>query len=78
MNSSNKNLNLLIWNSQSLIPKKDETFNFLKNNNVHVALISETWLKARSVIGHPDFNCYRRDRPNDGHGGVAILISKKI
>lgn len=39
------NLNILTWNSQSLKNKSDEFFNYLIEKQIHVALVTETWLK---------------------------------
>lgn len=75
-------LKIVIWNSQCIKPKVNELEKFLKKYNIHIALISETWLTERINFGISGYECYRSDRPSDSnrssHGGVAILINKSI
>lgn len=74
-------LKILYYNARSLCAKSkmDESFNFIIDNNVDVALFSETWLKAGISFYHSNFTTYRFDRA-DGRigGGVAICIKKNI
>lgn len=78
MNSIITCLRIIIWNSQSLAPKREEIFDFLIKNKIHLALVSETWLKLGVRLTHPDYVCHRRDRVVGEHGGVAILVHKSI
>lgn len=55
-------LNIIYWNSQSIYHKSIEVFDYLINNNVDVALFSETWLKPNRNVHHNDFKIYRADR----------------
>lgn len=68
----------MIWNAQSIYPKREELFDFLLNNKIHLALISETWLRRCVSLYHPKFSIVRNDRKNGIHGGVAIIIRKGI
>jgi hypothetical protein len=78
MDNTNQNINFLIWNAQSISPKRDETFNFLLKKNIHVALINETWLKPQNKFYHSDYICLRNDRIKRDHGGVMILVKTGI
>lgn len=72
-------LNIMQWNARSAVAHKKDLCHFLNNNNIHVALISETWFKSNQVINFPNYNLVRRDR-YDGKvgGGVAVLVNKQI
>lgn len=75
----NNNLNILNWNARSLNGKEDELFNFLTVNNVHIAVITETYLKPGSKLKRdPNFFVYRNDRLDGACGGVAIIIHRRI
>ena len=67
------NLNILQWNARSITSNKGDLELFMHDNNIHVALISETWLKKDKFFSISGYNILRSDR-NDGFGGVAILI----
>lgn len=71
-------INALIWNAQCIHNKSDEFFAYLIDNNVHVALITETWLKTKHTLFHPKFKIYRFDRIRSRGGGVAIVVNKQI
>ena len=69
-------------NSQSLVPRIDELTLYLKNNNVDIACITETWLKSTvpsSVINIDGYDVLRNDRRDDViGGGVCIYIRNGI
>lgn len=76
-----RSIKILYYNARGLCAKSkvDESFNFIVDNNVDIALFSETWLKAGISFYHSNYITYRFDRP-DGRigGGVAIAIKKNI
>lgn len=75
----NKFLNILNWNARSLNGKEDELFHFLTVNNVHIAVITETYLKPGSSIKrNPNYFIYRNDRLDGACGGVAIIVDRRI
>lgn len=43
-------LNIIYWNACGLNGKYTEFLNFLNTNNVHVALVCETWLKPSDKL----------------------------
>lgn len=65
------------WNARSAISNKNNLIKFLNEQNIHVALISETWFKPSQRVNFPGFNVIRRDRI-DGKAGVAILVKKQF
>lgn len=71
------NINLFQWNSQSLRPKLCSFADLLARENIHIAIISESWLDSESDMTISGYNVYRTDRW-DGYGGVAIIVHKSI
>lgn len=79
MDSSVKDIeiNITQWNSQSLRPKMVLFKEFLNQQKIHIAVVSETWLGNKIDLNISGYNIYRKDR-NDSYGGVAIFIHKSI
>lgn len=71
-------LNIVTWNARGIKNKSIELFQFLLAYNVHICLVSETWLNSNVSISHQEFNIYRNDRDSRRGGGVAIIIRKHI
>lgn len=71
-------IKILSWNCQSIVPKLNETFDYLMKHKIKIALFSETWLKANKKINFPGYRFYRLDRQSDEHGGVAIAIDSSL
>lgn len=75
----NNFINILNWNARSLNGKEDELFNFLTVNNVHLAVITESYLKpGMTVKRNPNYFVYRNDRLDGAGGGVAIIVHRRI
>lgn len=55
-------INLLQWNSQSLRPKLTEFESLLIKDQIHIAIVCETWLEEGSSLNISQYNIYRRDR----------------
>lgn len=76
---SHSPLKVSLWNANKII----EFNNFLIKNDIHICLISETWLKQRDNLSMQNYKIYRKDRfcsnpkRNPG-GGVAIAIRNDI
>jgi hypothetical protein len=71
-------INVMLWNANSIVPKKHEFFDFLIENDIQIALLSETYLKPGIGLYHSDFSCYRLDRVGRSKGGVAIVVHRSI
>lgn len=67
-------LKILYWNARSVQNKILETFDYLVDHNVDVAIFQETNLKPKHSFSHNDFKCYRLDRLDRTCGGVAIAV----
>lgn len=70
-------LHIVQWNAQSLISNRLVLTKFLYDNNIHIAIISETWLKPHQFFSIKGYNIIRNDCGNN-HNGVAILIHNII
>lgn len=70
-------LNIVQWNAQSIISNRLIFTRFLYENNIHIAIISETWLKQHQKFSIKGYNIIRNDCGNK-HNGVAILIHNSI
>lgn len=70
------NINILQWNIQSILCNQHILSQFLLENNIHIAIICETWLKSQP-LKIKGYNIERNDLGNK-HNGVAILIHTSI
>ena len=72
---------VLLSNVMSLAPKVDEVSDVIKNANLDIACITETWLRDHihdNVVCIPGYNLVRRDRIDVIHGGVCTYIKKGL
>ena len=58
--------------------KSQELYQFLKDHDINICLLSETWLKNDTSIRHSEFYIYRNDRKHSKGVGVVIIIKKNI
>lgn len=79
MSVNNKHLNIISWNAQGISSgsKTTELELILRERNIHVACLQETYLNHNSRLYVPGYTILRNDRPTHG-GGVAILVKKGI
>lgn len=70
-------LNILQWNAQSIISNRHILTKFLYDNDIHIAIISETWLKENQAFHIARYNIIKNNCGNN-HNGVAILIHNHI
>lgn len=66
------------WNADSIRHKKTELENFIKDRNIDIILLQETYLKPQDNFKIPNYQIYRKDRLNKPGGGVAIAIKNRI
>jgi len=72
-------INLIYWNANGIVNKIDELYDYLQTNDIHIACISETFLKYNIRLKrHPDYIVHRLDRADRAKGGVAIIVNKTI
>lgn len=76
-NNKFKKVTLIQWNGQSVRGKQQQLKNYLYENSVDIAILSETWFRPTDRIVFQGYYLERLDR-NDDHGGVALLISKQL
>ena len=73
------NINFLNWNARSLKANENEFFYYLQVHNVHIAIITEIFLKSNVKLkSHPYYVVPRFDRTTGAGGGVAIVIHCRI
>ncbi|KAL4098606.1 hypothetical protein QTP88_023174 [Uroleucon formosanum] len=72
-------LRIFLWNANGLKRHEPELLNLFTEKHIDIALISETHCTSNSKNFFPGYNIFRTDHPDgSGHGGSAIIISKKI
>nr|CAH7764881.1 unnamed protein product [Callosobruchus chinensis] len=64
------------WNARSAVSNKQSLKQFLVNEDIDIALISETWFKPNKTYSFVGYNIVRQDR-YDGITGTAILIKRE-
>lgn len=75
-----KPLNIVLWNATSVRNKKQELHKFLIDDQIDIALITETWLAPNDPFHLPDYNITRKDR-NKQQGRIhagGVLIATHI
>lgn len=60
-------------NVQSIKSNKLQVINYLERHNVHVLLLSETWLSLEDDFVLENYKLHDQRR-NDGYGGAGILL----
>lgn len=76
--NSTKKLSILCWNAQSIHNKLTETFSYLNEKKIDIALFSETWLNQNHTTTNDEYTTYRHDRMDRNGGGVAISIRNHV
>ena len=73
------NITIKHVNAQSLAPKLDDIAFLLKEEDIDVLCITETWLNkdtSNNLIQIEDYEVFRKDRTIKGHGGVCIYVKQ--
>ena len=80
LNSSfnSSKLKLAHINIRSCRNKEVEISLFLKENDIDILLLNETWLKSNFKLDIPNYNITRNDRPRRRGRGVASLVRNDI
>lgn len=77
MGSTKQRLKIIQWNARSAFSNHNLLKSLIKDSNLDIGIISETWYKPNYNIFFKGYNIIRNDRPG-GKGGVAILIKKGL
>lgn len=64
----------MYWNCQGIRSKSQELLCYLRNNNVDIICLCETFLKPGNRFDLPGYTCVRNDRLSGRLGGLMILI----
>lgn len=70
-------LNIIQHNVRGLNSNKSQVINYLNENNAHICLATEIWLKQNDDFFIRDYRFIDRRR-SDGYGGAAIFIKNNI
>lgn len=74
-NHKRKHLRITYWNARGVHNKKDELKVFMKEQDIDVMLIGETFLKPHASFKIENYVTYRNDSKIK-QGGTAILVKK--
>ncbi|ERL90583.1 hypothetical protein D910_07930 [Dendroctonus ponderosae] len=78
MNLKPAGVHIVFWNANSLYPKRYEFEGYLRENDVDIALILETFLQTQTLFQINNYKIYRNDRANSRGGGTAIIVKNSI
>lgn len=70
--------NFLLCNTKSLIDKVDELYSVTQANEIAIVAVTESWLKADSIVRLQGYSLHRKDRVTTFGGGVAMYITHSI
>ncbi len=72
-------IKITAWNANGLLLRKTELAQFLSEEKIDVALISETHLTSRSHAEIRNYSLYTCNHPSgSSHGGAAIYVRKSL
>lgn len=71
MGSTKQRLKIIQWNARSAFSNHNLLKSLIKDSNLDIGIISETWYKPNYNIFLKGYNITRNDRPG-GRRGVAI------
>ena len=67
-------LNILFWNCQGIRPKRKELELYIKENEIDIVALNETFLNKTLTFKIPGYDTIRNDRSTGQKGGVAFLV----
>ncbi len=71
-------LRIVVFNARGVAKQKAELTNFLKDNDIDICLLTETFLKPRHKFTIPNYKVHRTDRLTADNGGTAVLVRRSI
>lgn len=75
MNCKKAHIKILFWNSRSILQRKNELPEILRNIDVFICV--ESWLKANDRFEIPGFSSFRKDRVSENRGGGVLFLVRK-
>lgn len=71
-------LDIIQWNSRSLMSNKGSMERLLQKHEIDIAIISETWIKpSQNPPKFAGYNLLTENR-SDGKGGCAIILKNAL
>lgn len=70
-------LNILQWNIRSFSRNKDTLITLIREHNIQIVALNETFFNQHSNPKLKNFDCIRKDRV-DGYGGVCLFVHRDI
>jgi exonuclease III len=74
--NKNQLIKIVQWNCRNLRNMFPEFEG--RNQNIDVIILSETWLDEADIVYPRGFEVMRKERTEEGGGGVAIFINNKL
>ena len=69
-------IRILYWNARSILQRKNELFDLLREVDIFICV--ESWLKSKDQFKVTGFNVIRQGRLNSRGGGILFLIRKAL
>lgn len=66
------------WNCRSILNKQVYLPHLLKNYNIDILCLCETFLNNHQRVSFPGYNCIMQNRNNRKGGGLAIILSYNL
>ena len=67
-------LNILFWNCQGVRPKRKELELYLKENEIDIVALNDTFLNKKLNFEIIGYDTIRNDRSTGQKGGAAFLV----
>ena len=71
-------LNILFWNCQGIRPKRKELESYVKQNEIDIVALNETFLNKKLTFKIPGYDTIRNNRSTGQKGGVAFLVKHAL
>ena len=71
-------LNILFWNCQGIRPKRKELELYIKENEIDIVALNETFLNKKLTFKIPGYDTIRNDGSTGQKGGVAFLVKHRL
>ena len=65
-------LNISFWNCQGIRPKRKELELYIKENEIDIVALNETFLNKKLTFTIPGYDTFRNDHSTGQKGDVAL------